>query len=207
MGFAAAMKEGAKRAAALMVDDYRLNWIVEARARTGRPHRIETAFEPVTPSHQQALLASDTDHMRKAAHSSKSGMTGFVIVDDGRPICVIHYADAARYDRHPTWPLAPGEMALMDVATERSHCEHGLATQLIVATTAMMQRDGAQRIVAFIWWNNAPSLRAFAKAGWVKTGFSVELRRAGRWRSWHIRLPFAARRIAGRHVRMARTAR
>jgi RimJ/RimL family protein N-acetyltransferase len=46
--------------------------------------------------------------------------------------------------------------------------------------------QGCDKIIAFIWWSNTPSIRAFSKAGWKKIGFSVEILVADTWRSLRV---------------------
>jgi L-amino acid N-acyltransferase YncA len=62
-----------------------------------------------------------------------------------------------------------------------------LAVRLIPAAMRAYLAQGYKRLVAFIWWSNAPSIRAFSKVGWQRIGMSVEWTIAGRWFAIRIR--------------------
>ncbi len=186
------MKERAKRlvkaAARLVFSDYRINFIY-----TSPPHATPPTLEPgtkitvVTPALVEQLKSSATGKVRSSASFAAAGLAGLALVEDGQPLSVTHIAEVQHYDRSGTWPLAPDEVALMNIATEDAARGRGLAVALIRAAAADYAARGRQRMIAFIWWTNTPSLRAFAKAGWRRIGFSIELRTSGRWIS--IRVP------------------
>ncbi len=180
-----AFKTLAKSTLGRLFQDYRINWIYAA---TGRSQSSEMPV-PLTDNHRQILETSPTAKMRNSVSFSKSGLDGFVLEEGGRPVCVAHFADPARYDRNDTWPLRPGDIALMDIATEDSMRGRGLAVRLIAGTTDMFLSHGKERAVAFIWWSNTPSVRAFSKAGWQRIGLSIEFQTARKWRS--IQLPLS----------------
>jgi RimJ/RimL family protein N-acetyltransferase len=60
---------------------------------------------------------------------------------------------------------------------------------LIRAATRRYLTEGRRRMIAFIWWSNTPSLRAFKKAGWKRIGFSMELRFGKHWLRLRVPLP------------------
>jgi RimJ/RimL family protein N-acetyltransferase len=168
--------------------DYRINWIVAAEPDTLR-HKQPSQFVPIIPlsdDHCQRLLHSETDKMRNAVSQAKGGLTGFVIADNAQPICVAHFATRAQYEYMSTWPITQSQIALMDIATEEDFRGRGLAVQMIEAMTMRYMEQGYDKIIAFIWWSNAPSVRAFSKAGWKKIGFSVEILVADKWRSLRV---------------------
>ncbi len=169
--------------------EYRINWIFASPTKiAATSENLNDVAVAITAEHRQILADSPTAKMRGSVSFNKSGLDGYVIEQSGRPLCVAHFADCARYDRAGTWPLAVDEMALMDIATEEEMRGRGLAVRLISATTKLLLNKGKRRVIAFIWWSNAPSVRAFKKAGWRRVGLSVEIRGASKWTSLRIPL-------------------
>ncbi|WP_338466881.1 GNAT family N-acetyltransferase [Novosphingobium sp. ZN18A2] len=193
------MKRLARRLANRIVSDYRINWIV-ARADPSVRTQLQPgqAISPVDDAIAALLACSDTAKVRNALTYRDAGLGGFAIGRDGRPQAVIHYADAAQYTRDATWPLKANEIAIMDVVTEEADRGKGLAVTLIDHTTARYLENGAARAVAFVWWSNKPSLRAFRKAGWHRIGLSLEWEFRGQWRHLHLARAFA---LPDKHLR------
>jgi RimJ/RimL family protein N-acetyltransferase len=165
--------------------DYRINWIY---ASSATKRDIAATPQPLSPVQIDALLTSPTAKMRNAARFSQGGLDGFAMEVDGTPACVAHFADHARYDRNGTWVIGNNEIALMDIATEEAMRGRGLAVQMITAMTQHYITQGRDRVIAFIWWSNTPSVRAFDKAGWKRIGVSIEVAFGGRWRTVRLRL-------------------
>jgi GNAT superfamily N-acetyltransferase len=169
--------------------DYRINWIFASPAKTASSsEKLNDVAVAITAEHCQVLANSPTAKMRGSVSFNKSGLDGYVIEQSGQPLCVAHFADCVRYDRAGTWPIASDEMALMDIATEEAMRGRGLAVHLIYATTKLLLQQDKRRVIAFIWWSNTPSVRAFKKAGWRRIGLSVEILGASKWRSLRIPL-------------------
>lgn len=183
------LKGMAKYLAGRLVSEYRINWIYAAEIV---PHSDDSEYmvETETAAHRAALCTSATSKVRKSQKYADAGLAGLVLVEDGRPLSVAHFAETSQYTRSGTWHLQEGEVALMDIATEEYARGRGLAPHLIRAATRHYLVQGCRRLIAFVWWSNAPSLRAFKKAGWKKIGFSVELRFGKRW--LRMRIPLAA---------------
>lgn len=168
--------------------EYRINWIYAADTL---PDSDDEAFsiEPEMAVHRAILRASPTSKMRNSQSYADAGLIGLVLTETGRPLAVAHFAEVNQYGRFSTWPLKDGEVALMDIATEESKRGRGLAPRLIRAATQHYLTQGRKRLIAFVWWNNSPSLRAFKKAGWRRIGCSVELRFGGHWLALRVPLP------------------
>lgn len=170
-----------------VVADYRINWIYAADAVTAPELRPGDAVVPIDDPLRAMLAESATDKMRGSLSYARAGMQGLALVRDGVPLCVLHVARPEQYDRSATWPLRAGDMAMMDIATELSTRGQGLAPQVICASTGALLTGSTRRLIAFIWWSNTPSVRAFTKAGWRRIGLSLEWQMAGRW--WSVKLP------------------
>lgn len=182
------MKRMAKAVARRAFQDYRINFIYASPAAPAPPVCPPGAdIVALTPALIERLRQSPTRKVSNSVSFAAAGLAGLAVVEDGRPLSVAHVADFHQYDRHGTWPLATDEMALMDIATEEDARGRGLAVALIRAA-ADRGLSGRKRMIAFIWWSNTPSLRAFAKAGWRRIGFSVELQTGGRWIGFRVPL-------------------
>lgn len=177
-----------KRALVGLTSDYRINWVYAANAW---PEGDDDSYPVVreTYVHCTAFRSSSTAKIRSSQSYADIGLAGLVLTGMGRPLAVAHFAEVTQYNRNSTWPLRNGEVALMDIATEERERGHGLAPRLLRAAVRYYLRQGRERLIAFIWWSNKPSLRAFEKAGWKRIGCSVELRFGRRWVAIRIPLP------------------
>lgn len=180
----AVVKDGIKAAIGMLITDYRLNWIV---ASAGMPDAAGQDVVEAGPEHYGAIAESLTPKVKSALSYARQGLPGMVLLQEGRPASVAHFARAGQYGRDATWPLRANEVALMDIATEQSQRGRGLAVALIRGATRRYLEAGADRVIAFIWWTNSPSVRAFRKAGWRRIGFSAEWQWRGRW--FALRIP------------------
>lgn len=169
--------------------DYRINWIVAAgqgNAKSALRH-APIPIIPLMPEHYDRLLKSKTQKMRNATSPVKASLSGFVLEDEAIPVCVAHFANSAQYAYTSTWPITSNQVALIDIVTEENYRGRGLAVQMIEATTSHYLEQGYDKLIAFIWWSNTPSVRAFSKAGWHKIGLSIEILIGEKWRC--LRLP------------------
>jgi ribosomal protein S18 acetylase RimI-like enzyme len=188
-----AAKSFAKSILRMFFSDYRINWIYAndrtvTALQTQGGDEPELSFEPLSGEHALIIAASPTAKVRNSLSFRNAGLSGYVITERALPVCVAHFADKRSYDRTGTWPLATGEIALMDIATEERARGNGHASHLIAQATALLMAEHKTRIIAFIWWSNTPSIRAFEKAGWQRVGVSVEIEAGGRWRSFRLPL-------------------
>jgi RimJ/RimL family protein N-acetyltransferase len=169
--------------------EYRINWIVASPALS--PLATTVSIRPVDNEIAAQMAASPTEQVRKALAYRRAGMDGYALIVDGAIASVAHFSDADHYDRSATWPLRPGEMALMDIVTEDSARGRGYAVTLIIEATSALVSQRCSRLIAFIWWSNTPSHRSFAKAGWKRIGLSIEVKIGTRWLA--LRVPILRR--------------
>ncbi len=181
-----AIKAAVKALAGAAVRDYRVNWIYACTAPPASAAPVRAV--PVDEAICRQLEASENEQSRKAARYFRNGLAGLAIMESGAPGCVTHFATPAQYERAGTWPLAPGDLALMDIVTEPHARGKGHALRLIEDSARAMLMGDCRRLVCFIWWSNKPSFRAFEKAGWRRIGVSLEWTRGGPWRALHIPL-------------------
>lgn len=162
--------------------EYRINRIVAAPALADGSTDPDVVEE--TPDHIALIARSRSAKFAGTTLYGEAGLPGLVLVDQGRPVCAAHFADRLEYDRDSTWPLAEDGIALIDIATDEEARGRGFAPRVIAEAT---RRYSAKRqpLIAFIWWNNHPSLNAFRKAGWRVIGTSIEFFLFGKW--WGLR--------------------
>jgi hypothetical protein len=173
-----------------MFKDYRINMIVASRVKHYPAAAMASgcSVTELSADHIEQFSKSTTGKIRSSLSYSNAGLQGYVLVHQGVPVCVTHFADTEQYDRASTWPLKANEVALMDIATEEFARGKSYASALIGGTTERYTAKGTHRLIAFIWWSNTPSKRAFAKAGWRKIGLSIEVKIAGQWRGMRVPL-------------------
>lgn len=188
------------RLARTAVRDYRLNWVLRSPDTPVAPDLSgQWLIRRMQPGDADAIGRVADAKFRASVAWTQAGADGFVLLRDGRPCCVAHFVGPDSYEDRGIWPLAPGELALIDIVTDSADRGRGAAPLLIAAATPAALADAGQPgpVICFIWWNHHASLRAFRRAGWRRIGFSVELtgRRGRVWRR-HLRL----RRRAARAV-------
>lgn len=181
------LKSLVKDALAGLFEDYRINWIYASAAGDAESGNQPDSIHIISGEDVHALEASSTPKVKNSVSFNKAGLEGYVLTENGKIASVAHFADAAHYDRAGTWPIAQDEVALMDIATEEQAKGKGHAARLIAYATRLYRQSGKRRLIAFIWWSNKPSIRAFTKAGWKRIGFSFEICRGGKWHA--IRIP------------------
>jgi hypothetical protein len=178
-----------RRMLGAVLGDYRINWIYAIDRPAHVPSSEGYDIRPVDDTMHPAIALSSTGKLANTLSYARAGMAGLALMREEKPLCVVHFARPDQYARSDTWPLRPGQMALMDIATEESARGQGLAPCLIAASARHFLEHDAQRLIAFIWWSNTPSVRAFTKAGWRRIGLSIEICLAGHWLALHIPLP------------------
>ncbi len=171
-----------------LISDYRINWIYAASAASMLPLAAHEEMCEIDAELRTVIEHSSTEKVVKSLTYALDGFPGLAILRGGAPLCVAHFATLSLYGYQSTWPLKSGEIALVDIATEEAARGQGLAPRMIAAATRHYMSRDVQRMVAFIWWSNAPSVRAFRKAGWQRAGLSVEWETRKTWRKLHISL-------------------
>ncbi len=171
-------------------EDYRINIIVASPVKhyPAAPMARGCSITALSSDHIEQFSNSSTHKVHNSLSYSNAGLQGYVLVHDGVPVCVAHFSDIKQYDRVGTWPIKANEVALMDIATEEFARGKSYASALITGVTERYMAQGTHRLIAFIWWSNTPSKRAFAKAGWRKIGVSIEVKIAGQWRGMRVPL-------------------
>jgi RimJ/RimL family protein N-acetyltransferase len=105
----------------------------------------------------------------------------------GRVVGLCVYWCGERYGHRNFWPLEAHEAKLVEVITLGEMRGRGVASALIERSSTAMFERGFHRLYARIWHSNGASLKAFSRAGWVRTATVVELFLLGRWK-WRMRL-------------------
>jgi hypothetical protein len=187
-GLSARFKSVVGRTLRRIVADYRLNWIYAPTLAVPVQLPAGLSFAALR-EHQFNLIArSPYPEVRQALSYQLHDADGYILLRDGEPVCVAHFAGTAAYEHSSTWPLRPDGQALVDIVTATSARGFGYAPLLIAAAS----RDivpRASEVFAFIWWTHRASRKAFHKAGWRPIGFSVEVDLRNRCLALRLRLP------------------
>src|ERR1700730_8164549 len=109
------MKNLARALVGRIVTDYRINWIYAADAPSLLELQQGEVVVPADDDKYAVLAASTTPKVRNSLSYARAGLAGLVLVRDGVPVCVAHFATPTLYDRTGTWPLRERELALMDI--------------------------------------------------------------------------------------------
>ncbi|MFN3286864.1 MAG: GNAT family N-acetyltransferase [Sphingomonadaceae bacterium] len=94
---------------------------------------------------------------------------------DGEPCATAIFASHDRFRRPDIARLRPGEWVLVELVTWPEQAGRGLGTLMVQHSSRAMFDLGATRLISFMWWSHAASLRVFLKAGWQRTRFSAAL--------------------------------
>jgi len=182
------MKGTIRKLVSLVVSDYRINWIYACNSAATLPMTAGDEICEIDHALYDQLAASKTAKVANSLSYARAGLEGLAILRDGQPLCVAHFAGPEQYDREATWPLREGEVALMDIATEEAARGQGLAPRMITAASRHFLSKNTKRLIAFIWWSNTPSIRAFRKAQWRRIGLSLEWKMGQSWHKIQVKL-------------------
>lgn len=93
---------------------------------------------------------------------------GYACIDGTQVVGVCYFWTGDRYRTRNFWPLKSNEAKLVQVVVAPETRGRGVATSLIRFAADSMLEDGFERLYARIWVTNAPSIRAFERAGWCR---------------------------------------
>ncbi|QAY77466.1 GNAT family N-acetyltransferase [Sphingosinicella sp. BN140058] len=182
------LKRLLKSLAASVFSEWRVNWILASPPTTaGASARDELAGAPLAEADAAALDRSPTHKVRNSLSYTRKGLEGRVLLLGSQIVAVAHFAALGGYEFGSIWPLAAEQLALVDIVTEERFRGRGYAARLIREACDHYKKLGIDSLLAFIWWTNGPSLRAFRKAGWTRIGLSVEVRVRSLW--LRVRIP------------------
>jgi GNAT superfamily N-acetyltransferase len=121
------------------------------------------------------LLASPDALMREQAFYLGEQALAFACYHEERIVGLCFYWFGARYLKRNFWPLKEGEAKLVQLITLPEMRGREVAPSLISWSSQAMRDKGFARCYARIWHSNTPSLRAFARAGWVEVATVFEV--------------------------------
>lgn len=172
-----------------VVGDYALNRIYRREAGCPLPPlRDGWRILPMDDAALAVLRAHPDPKVRKSASFARNGVFGFALWDHDRLAGTVFFEDRTTYYNDALWTLAQDEAALIDLLTLPEHRGRGVAPLLIAYGTNAMFARGMRALIAWIWWTNHPSIRAFEKAGWSYIAFVTQMRPFGK-RQLTFRLP------------------
>ena len=170
------LKHIAKWLISFVLEDYSISWVYalgECPTAVLLPASLTVAR--MCDKARALIAASEDMEFRHALSFDDPALEAFVLSERGEPVAVAHFAAGDAYAGAVTWPLAAGEVALVNLVTREDRRGRGLGPLLINAADTRLLAARFTRAIAFIWWSNRASVRAFRKAGWRRTGLSVRL--------------------------------
>lgn len=129
---------------------------------------------------------SATDALQSQASYLGSEALAYGCFMDRQLVGVCFYWFGERYKSRGFWQLQPGEAKLVQIIVLPNARGRGVASVLIRASAEAMAEAGFTALYARIWHSNRPSLRAFEKAGWLRTAFILEVNPFRAKKPWRI---------------------
>jgi len=180
------MKALLKRLAHAVLGDYAIYRVLQGPASGGpAPQPAQAASFSIGLVQRAEIEACADPLMREQAFYAGEGAHAYACRDSGRIVGLCFYWHGERYRPRGFWPLQEGQAKLVQIITASDMRGRKVAQALIAASAADMAARGFHGLFARVWFNNYPSLRAFAAAGWRPCALVVDvnpLRRAKPWR-------------------------
>lgn len=176
------MKSTVKKLAAAVLGEYALYQIWQAAPAATIPWPQDVGLQEVTGAD---LLACEAAEFRDSAWYLGEEACGFGAFRDGRMLALVCCQWGARYAGRRSWPLPEGAAKIVHIVTLPAARGLGLAPVLIQHAESTLREQGRAPLLARIWHSNAPSMRAFKRAGWQPIGWLAlvnPLRRKQPWR-------------------------
>ena len=149
--------------------------------------RIPVTFHRLTESEalEYAEFRADTPAAEIRARLAR-GMECFIARYEGRIVCATWAMRGRGWDAYlgRDLPLGPADVYLSDTFTEPALRGCGLSPAVAAAIMRHFQDEGCRRMILTVLPENAASLRARAKGGFVLRG-TLRTIRLGPWR-WHL---------------------
>ncbi|MDC8760585.1 GNAT family N-acetyltransferase [Janthinobacterium fluminis] len=189
------MKAWLKIIARAMLGEYSAYYVLSRGQDDGAAARPPQAQHYRVALVDQAAIRRCPDAlMREQAAYAGDGALAYACLCGERIVGLCFYWHGARYATRNFWPLKNAEAKLVQIICSPDMRGKKVAATLIAASCADVMRRGFQRAYARVWHSNAPSLRAFAGAGWTRRALLIEVHPFGRKRP--LRFRFAGRMLA-----------
>ena len=175
----------------LFVGQYALNHIYYVDLPVSEPDPVaEWQIRPITSREKELIDRSPDQKLRKSNGFDGPGATGFVLMVNNEPCTTCWFHNPLLYGQQAMWTIASDEAALVDLVTAEHYRGRNMAPYVIAMSGNVLANRGFRRLMAWIWWSNTPSRRAFEKAGWKKVAFVAQF---NPWWTRSIRLCFKSR--------------
>ncbi len=181
------LKEVGKKLAKGLLADYSIYRIYTLSGGEAGGHEVAEGLT-VREIDETSLASDPSQLIRDQSGYAGPGSHAYACIENGRVAGICFYWFGERYKTRNFWPLAEGEAKLVQIVVLPEMRGRGIATQLIASSFQDMMGKDFHRAYARIWHSNAPSLKAFRKAGWKPVALVVEFFLRGRSRPLRIRL-------------------
>ena len=153
--------------------------------------QVDVPIKSVRRVGPDELASCEHDSLRDQLHYTGTQSDAFAFVENGSIVGLCFYWHGDRYKQRNFWPLQENEAKLVQITTLPVVRGRGVATQLIRQSLREMAAQGIVRAYARVWHSNAPSYRAFERAGWTRIAFVAEMNPRWLSRPWRlaVRLP------------------
>ncbi len=175
-----------KRLARLLFGDYAIYQIWQLDSLPQRPLPAAMSVRRLV---RDDLAAPGVDPMLgEAGWYFGDEADGFGCFKNGQLAAVAFYWHGRRYAQRHSWPIEGGAAKLVHIATAPALRGGGVAAALIGASAQEMTAKGYTTLYARIWHSNGPSQSAFARAGWRRVGWLLQVNPLRRRQPWNLKL-------------------
>lgn len=175
-----------KRIARLLFGDYAIYQIWQLDRMQKRPLPADMDVRRLG---RDDLAAPGVDPvLSEAAWYFGDEADGFGCHKDGQLAAVAFYWRGTRYAQRNSWPIETGAAKLVHVATAPALRGGGVGAALISASAQQMIDKGYRKLYARIWHSNGPSQSAFARAGWHRIGWLLQINPLRLRQPWNLKL-------------------
>lgn len=167
------MKRLLKALAGLLFGDYAIYHIYSSEQPAGE---CRSSGRRCAEVHKAEVEANEDRLLRDQCWYHGEDAIGYACYDGVRIVGLCYFWHGSRYRRDRNfWPLAEGEAKLVQIVTVPDMRGAGVAGELISFAGHDLKQRGFRRLYARIWHSNAPSLKAFERAGWGRIATVVEV--------------------------------
>lgn len=162
----------------VVVGNYEIYRIYQSPLRIDKPSLRNAAH--IEKIDGDRLKRETSPDIRDQAVYAGDGATVYAYFEQENILGVCCYWEGERYRERNFWPLQPDEAKLVQIIVTPEARGKGVATSLIIHSSADLQAMGKSHCYARIWHSNHPSIRAFENAGWQRIATVFHLYPLGR---------------------------
>ncbi|MGB4497254.1 MAG: GNAT family N-acetyltransferase [Methylococcaceae bacterium] len=184
------MKKFLKKLFRMLCGDYSIYYIYSRSDQDMLPYiQSKTGFS-VKPVDVSAIESSPDSLIREQIGYMGLNSNSYACYYGERIVGVCIYWFGDRYLKRNFWPLVDKEAKLVQIITLPEMRGLGVASLLANLSFWNMIEQGFSCVYARIWHSNVPSLRAFERAGWIRTALILDINPFRRKKPIRIKIRF-----------------